>query len=419
MPAGALLLLNGPPGIGKSTVARRLCSGRALSLCLDIDMLRRSLGQWMDHPQQSGALAREMALAAAESHLRTGHGVVVPQFLGRPAFVERLEQLAVGISAPFDHVVLMADEASAVSRFLGRAHAADATDQHREADAMAGGQAGFTEMYSALLAVLGALNVAVVSSAENDVEGLPHWCGQRLRAAGNRSSNQTPLGRGPVRPREAEAPCDQDGLVLLLLAGSTCSGKTTVADLCVGVSGLVVHDFDEVGVPSDADARWRQTTLETWVQRALDYQAQGRSVLLAAQSPLGEVLACPSAPDLEGIAVCLLDVDDDERLARLERRDPGRCDESAQQAVLGWAQWHREHAADPAARPDLITAQGWEQMCWLRWATWTRGDPRWRTETISTTGRPADVTAAAVRGWISATRAAVESGEHPLRPGWV
>jgi len=42
--AGSLLLLNGPAGIGKSTVARLLISGRPLALCLDIDMLRRSLG---------------------------------------------------------------------------------------------------------------------------------------------------------------------------------------------------------------------------------------------------------------------------------------------------------------------------------------------------------------------------------------
>ncbi len=171
MLAGSLLLLNGPPGIGKSTVARLLSSGRPLSLCLDIDMLRRSLGQWMDHPEQSGALARNLALAAAERHLRGGHSVVVPQFLGRLGFVERLEQLADEVGAPFDHVVLMDDKRTATSRFLGRAQAADATEQHREAAAMAGGEAGFAEMYSALLAVVEACDVAVVPSTEGDVVG--------------------------------------------------------------------------------------------------------------------------------------------------------------------------------------------------------------------------------------------------------
>ena len=170
MPAGSLLLLNGPPGIGKSTVAKRLSSGRPLSLCLDIDMLRRSLGQWMDHPEQSGALARDLALAAAERHLQGGHDVVVPQFLGRLPFMERLEQLAGEMGAPFDHVVLMDDEASASSRFLGRVHAADATDQHREAAAMAGGEAGFAQMYEALLAVVEARDVAIVTSTEGDVD---------------------------------------------------------------------------------------------------------------------------------------------------------------------------------------------------------------------------------------------------------
>lgn len=169
MPAGYLLLLNGPPGIGKSTVAKGLISGRLLSLCLDIDMLRRSLGQWMDHPERSGALARDLALAAAERHLKGGHSVVVPQFLGRLPFVERLERLAEEIGAPFDHVVLMDDDQSASLRFRGRVDAADATDQHREAAAMAGGEAGFAEMYSALLAVVEACDVVIVRSVDGDV----------------------------------------------------------------------------------------------------------------------------------------------------------------------------------------------------------------------------------------------------------
>src|SRR5438128_1246352 len=136
----ALLLLNGPPGIGKSTVARFLTDSRPLSLCLDVDLLRRSLGGWMEHAQESGLLARELAVALAAKHLQSGHRVVVPQFLGRLAFVERLEQLAHDVVVPFVHVVLMADKQEASARFFSRAAAGDAMEQHREAEVMAGGE---------------------------------------------------------------------------------------------------------------------------------------------------------------------------------------------------------------------------------------------------------------------------------------
>ncbi|HEV2886883.1 MAG TPA: AAA family ATPase, partial [Jatrophihabitans sp.] len=72
MPVGALLLLNGPPGVGKSTLARLLVRDHPLALCLDIDLLRRSIGRWDEHPRESGLLARDIAVAAARVHLLSG-----------------------------------------------------------------------------------------------------------------------------------------------------------------------------------------------------------------------------------------------------------------------------------------------------------------------------------------------------------
>lgn len=99
--SGSLTLLNGPPGIGKSTLARLVVAGHPLALCLDIDLLRRALGRWDEHPEESGLLARDLAIAAARTHLLNGLAVVIPQFLGRLTFVERLEQLADEVGAPF------------------------------------------------------------------------------------------------------------------------------------------------------------------------------------------------------------------------------------------------------------------------------------------------------------------------------
>jgi hypothetical protein len=57
--------------------------------------------------------------------------------------------------------------------------------------------------------------------------------------------------------------------------------------------------------------------LEEWVQLALSHQQEGRDLLLTSHSPLGELLACPSAIRLAGISACLLDCSDQVRIQRM------------------------------------------------------------------------------------------------------
>src|SRR5690606_10188039 len=58
-----LLLRNGAPGAGKSTPATRLAARRPLALALDIDQLKHSPGGWEADLQSSGLQARRLALA--------------------------------------------------------------------------------------------------------------------------------------------------------------------------------------------------------------------------------------------------------------------------------------------------------------------------------------------------------------------
>src|SRR3954453_1840624 len=102
-----LILLNGPPAIRKSTLALRFVHDHPLALCLDIDGIRRLIGSWQEYPEESGMLARAAALAAIAEHLAAGHDVVVPQYLGKPEFVDRLAQTADAAGAIFHEVVLM------------------------------------------------------------------------------------------------------------------------------------------------------------------------------------------------------------------------------------------------------------------------------------------------------------------------
>ncbi len=82
-----LILLNDPPGSGKSTLARRYADAHPPALALDVDRIRAMIGGWRATPGEAGLLARDLATAAARTHLAAGHDVVVPQLPGQPGLL--------------------------------------------------------------------------------------------------------------------------------------------------------------------------------------------------------------------------------------------------------------------------------------------------------------------------------------------
>jgi hypothetical protein len=203
--------------------------------------------------------------------------------------------------------------------------------------------------------------------------------------------------------------------MLFLIFGSSGSGKTAALDALRGRDArLAVHDFDEIGVPGDADIEWRRRSNAAWLERVLGEQAAGRDVMLAGQTPLGELLASPSAPFVDGISACLLDCGDAVRLARMRSRG-GWWAEAPLDDFLAWAEWMRGDAADPQHRPDVIqNPAGGEEMRWERWAGWRAGDPRWNAETIDTTAAPVEDVAGLLGAWIERERGLLAAGEHAL-----
>jgi len=131
----ALILLNGPPASGKSTIAQRYVDARPLALNLDVDVVRGLLGRWLDEPYQAGLHARSLALAMAEAHLRAERDVIVPQFLGRHEFIGELAKLAAETKASFYETALWIDRTTAITVFENR-RLAPTTQSHYDAAAL-------------------------------------------------------------------------------------------------------------------------------------------------------------------------------------------------------------------------------------------------------------------------------------------
>jgi hypothetical protein len=208
--------------------------------------------------------------------------------------------------------------------------------------------------------------------------------------------------------------------MLFLLFGSSAAGKTVTLDALRGrVADLAIHDFDEIVVPAGADTAWRHRANEEWLRRALEYQEEGTDMLLAGQTPFGEVLAAPSASQLEAISACLIDCDDETRSARIQARGPEWFARTGGelQDYLNWAAWMRAHASNPSWRIDVIRHEGSEsEMHWSRWADWAAGDPRWHVRVIDTSAMPVEEVTTNLIEWINEERALLREGKHPL-PG--
>jgi hypothetical protein len=194
--------------------------------------------------------------------------------------------------------------------------------------------------------------------------------------------------------------------MFFLVSGSAASGKTTVArNIAARVERLESHDLDEK-IAVDEYTRCQQ--LEEWVRLALVGQLSGSDFLLTSHSPLGELLACPSAPRLNGIAACLLDCRDTVRITRMRQRgiDP-RWPPS--QDILSWAAWHRMHAWDPQWEQAVITGNGPPDHIYERWKHWQQTDERWRVAVIDTSDATIEQVLDEVAAWVKAER-----GKTPL-----
>lgn len=170
-----LIHLNGPPGIGKSTIARRYVDEHPGVLNCDIDVLRTFIGGWASDFGGAGSLIRPVALAMIEAHLRHGHDVVLPQMLLDPAELSRFEACADSAGAEFVERFLMDDLPTSVGRFNRRGSSTPDDQWHREVRAIVAASGGDVELarcHAALERLLAERpNAQVIDSVEGAVTG--------------------------------------------------------------------------------------------------------------------------------------------------------------------------------------------------------------------------------------------------------
>jgi predicted kinase len=115
-----LIHLNGAPGAGKSTLARRYAVEHPGVLVCDVDVLRTMISGW-EHDPDAADRSRTTALAMITAYLATGHDVVLPQLVAREDQLARFAAAAEAAGAQHVHLLLVTDPDTVVRRFRERA----------------------------------------------------------------------------------------------------------------------------------------------------------------------------------------------------------------------------------------------------------------------------------------------------------
>jgi hypothetical protein len=188
--------------------------------------------------------------------------------------------------------------------------------------------------------------------------------------------------------------------MFLLLTGASGAGKSTVRKLVADELAPEVECVELghlVSIPPVPTKAWRQRATEAVVQRALALQAVGRHLLPAGDPvPAGEVVAAPSADQLDAIAVCLLDVNAEAQTARLAQRGDDPRLLADHQA---FAAWMRVHANDPTHMHQVLSANGWDAMRWERLRVIDPRDGAWNMHVLDTSPRASREVADQVLSW--------------------
>ncbi len=117
-----LIIINGPCGVGKSTVAELLHKTIPLSFLLEGDALRRLVSGYKEYREESKQLSSFVAMSIIETYLQTGHDVIVDKIIFDEEYLDRMTAIGISRGARVSEIILWASKDFVMKRAADRGY---------------------------------------------------------------------------------------------------------------------------------------------------------------------------------------------------------------------------------------------------------------------------------------------------------
>ena len=111
-----LILLNGPAGVGKSTISARLHTEMPNSILIDVDELRRSIPNYKEQRKESLLLAYQQTAEAIDTYLKKGKHVIIDKAISYSDTLDSFIEIAKKYGAEVYEIFLYADKKTVQKR---------------------------------------------------------------------------------------------------------------------------------------------------------------------------------------------------------------------------------------------------------------------------------------------------------------
>jgi predicted kinase len=115
-----LVILNGPPGVGKSTIATRLHKNLPASVLIDVDELRRTIPNYRERREESLREAYKLTTKAITENLALGHDVIIDKAVSYSYTLDSFIEAGRNSGAQVYELLLIADKATVERRAADR-----------------------------------------------------------------------------------------------------------------------------------------------------------------------------------------------------------------------------------------------------------------------------------------------------------